>query len=623
MIPIDDKLQRLGVKKFVKHGEFAQIILDKNKIIPFNINKKNFNQTIERFQDSAANGFAGLSRDHIKAICDVLVNPAYGYTEHLVTTDSEEQSLAHEALAFLKSINHEIFVDQFSEPFIVIYRNDIPTLLEINSAKFRSWLAKEFFENSDTNKFLTPDAYSKLSDYLIGVAQYDGAVKNLDVRITGCTEEEPYTIYYDLTNSQSEVVKITPKGWKILSGRDMPIVFRKYKAQRPQVYPSKKYPANILNQFIDLLNLSNTEVQREKTAKGKIISKVVTTKKQELFIGYLFGLLYPGIPKPVFMPYGGHNAVKSTTKEFVKMLIDPAFPALLSMPKEKNEMAQQLMHHYICFYDNLSKLEDWQSDQLCRAATKGGDSKRKLFTDDEDILWEYIRATGFSGIYLVATEEDLLSRGLIFKHTSIPDKKLRNIVEVKSKFNKIKPQLLGLLFDTMVKVLRYKKEHNGVVEDIKPCPRMIDFAEVADLSLRFLGYGKNQFIDAYNENANLQTEAAIDGTPLGTAIKALMNRQNKWNGTISELLVELEILAEDLSIDTRDQLWPKAPNALSRKLIQLEGHLKNLKPYSIVLQRYTIDAHDNIYGIEITKRRQVWELPSHHSHDSQRKRSKK
>jgi hypothetical protein len=271
-----------------------------------------------------------------------------------------------------------------------------------------------------------------------------------------------------------------------LAGHDIPTIFRKYKSQKAQVTPSRKYPSNILDQFIDLLNITNKEIQREKNSRGRIVSKVVTVKKRELFKGYLFGLLYPGIPKPVFMPYGGHNAAKSTTKEFVKLIVDPASPALLSIPDDKNEMAQQLMHHYVCYYDNLSKLADWQSNQLCRAATGAGDSKRKLFSNDEDILYEYIRATGFSGIYLVATQPDLLSRGLIIKYTTIPDEDLRDILEVKAKFNKMLPQLLGFLFDTMVKVLRYKKAHNGVIRDIKPSPRMVDFAQVAELALRLL-----------------------------------------------------------------------------------------------------------------------------------------
>jgi hypothetical protein len=612
-VPISDKLKKLGVRKFIKQGGLVQLILKQNRSISFNINKSNFNKTIKGFQEAAVNGFAGLSRYDVDAITSVLINPDGGYIQYLTSPkskaeeeeDEDSQSLAHAALDFIKNINPEIFIDQFGEPYIVINITDHLETLPIDSARFKSWLCKEFFEKSGTDTFLTTDAFTKVLEYLIGIAQFDGVKKDLQVRVAGCTTEEPYTIYYDLTNPKCEVVKITPDDWTILSGYDIPTIFRKYKSQKAQVTPSRKYPSNILDQFIDLLNITNKEIQREKNSRGRIVSKVVTVKKRELFKGYLFGLMYPGIPKPVFMPYGGQNAAKSTTKGFVKLIIDPASPALLSIPDDKNEMAQQLMHHYVCYYDNLTKLADWQSNQLCRAATGAGDSKRKLFSNDEDILYEYIRATGFSGIYLVATQADLLSRGLIIKYNTIPDKYLRDILEVKAKFNKMLPQLLGFLFDIMVKVLRYKKTHHDVIRDIKPSPRMVDFAQVAELALRFIGYKKNQFIDAYNENVNLQTEAAIDGNPLGIAIKAFMSDKKKWNGTASDLLAELEFLANELTIDTRDELWPKAPHALSRRLTEMEGHLKNLKSGSIVLQRYTLDTKNNISGIEITKMHQV------------------
>jgi hypothetical protein len=64
---------------------------------------------------------------------------------------------------------------------------------------------------------------------------------------------EPYTIYYDLANQNCEVVKITPDAWSILGGNDTPTIFRKYKNQKAQVYPSRKYPSNILDQFVDLV----------------------------------------------------------------------------------------------------------------------------------------------------------------------------------------------------------------------------------------------------------------------------------------------------------------------------------------------------------------------------------
>ena len=50
---------------------------------------------------------------------------------------------------------------------------------------------------------------------------------------------------------------------------------------------------------------------------------------------------------------------------------------------------------------------------------------------------------------------------------------------------------------------------------------------------------------------------------------------------MSELLTEFEYIAGELNIDTRDELWPKAPHIVWKRLIEIEAHLKNLKPDSI------------------------------------------
>jgi hypothetical protein len=611
-VPISDKLKKLGVRKFIKQGGLVQLILKRNRSISFNINKSNFNKTIKGFQEAAINGFAGLSRYDVDAITSVLINPDGGYIQYLTSPKSkaeeeeneDSQSLAHIALKMIENINPELFTDQFGEAYIVININNHLETLAINSSRFKSWLNKKFFQESQTGKFLTTDALTKVLSLVSATAEFDCPRKELQVRVAGCTEKEPYTIYYDLTNQNCEVVKITPDGWSILGGNDIPTIFRKYKNQKAQVYPSTKYPSNILDQFVDLLNIKNEEIQRQTNAKGRIVSRVVVTKQRELFKGYLFGLFYPRIPKPLYMSHGGQNASKSTTQVFVKLTVDPTTPKLLRIPSDEDAMSQQFMHNYVCFYDNLTKLTDWQSDELCRASTGGGNSKRKLFSDDEDILYEYVRCTGFSGINLVATKPDLLSRGIIFRQETILDKYLREDKEIEREFNKILPQLLGFIFDVMVKVLRYKKAHHGVITDIKPGPRMVDFAQVAELALRCIGYKKNQFIDAYNENVNSQTEAAIEGTPLGIAIKSLMRDKTKWNGTMSDLLAELEFLAGELTIDTRHELWPKAPHRLWKRLKEIEAHLRNLKSGPIILQRYTLDTKNNITGIEILKTQQ-------------------
>ena len=65
------------------------------------------------------------------------------------------------------------------------------------------------------------------------------------------------------------------------------------------------------------------------------------------------------------------------------------------------------MHNYICYFDNVSEIKEWISDQLCRAVTGSGFSKRELYSDDDDIIYNFRRCIGFNGINLGATKADL------------------------------------------------------------------------------------------------------------------------------------------------------------------------------------------------------------------------
>ena len=239
------------------------------------------------------------------------------------------------------------------------------------------------------------------------------------------------------------------------------------------------------------------------------------------------------------------------------------------------ELVQKLMHNYICYFDNVSVIREWISDQLCRAVTGSGFSKRELWTDDDDIIYNFKRCIGFNGINLAATKADLLDRGIIVEHERIPKEKIQRIEVIWQEFNKLKPQLLGYIFDILVKVLQVRK-NSGI--EISGYPRMADFAELGEIISRSMGNEENAFLDAYYKNINLQIEEALEANPIGTAIVQFIESQenNQWKGTATELLTELDKIAVDLKINTQGKLWPKAPNILSRRIPQVKTNLREI-----------------------------------------------
>jgi hypothetical protein len=76
--------------------------------------------------------------------------------------------------------------------------------------------------------------------------------------------------------------------------------------------------------------------------------------------------------------------------------------------------------------------------------------------------------------------------------------------------------------------------------------------------------------------AKSQSEQVIESSQVATCIKELMLVTENWSGTASELYAKLESIAEELKINIKPKYWPKAPNALSRRLNEIIPSLKEI-----------------------------------------------
>ena len=112
----------------------------------------------------------------------------------------------------------------------------------------------------------------------------------------------------------------------------------------------------------------------------------------------------------MMIPHGIHGSGKSTFQEFIKLVVDPSAALTTAFPNNLAELVQVLSHSYLTFFDNVSEISQITSDQLCRAVTGSGFTKRGLWTDDEDFIYNMMRAVGYNGINVTATRADLLDR---------------------------------------------------------------------------------------------------------------------------------------------------------------------------------------------------------------------
>lgn len=491
--------------------------------------------------------------------------------EVLCSWSKDKPSKAKSALELANAYCVELFTDQHGTAYAAVQVDNHIETLSVQRSRFRNWLAKLYYE--ETNGLLNGEDIGNVLAVLRAKAEFGENRRHLDLRVGG--SEDGSAIYYDLTNPEWEAVKFTADGWKV---EQAPIMFTRYNNQQAQVYPQRDYPADILDRFFALTN-------------------VKTPGDRLLVTCYIIALFWPDIPKPVLSLHGEQGASKSTLQELIKDLVDPSSVKSLSFPRDINELVQSLSHNYVAYFDNVSHIKDWISNELCKAVTGSGFLKRQLYTNDDDIVYSFKRCIGFTGINLGANKADLLDRCLIIQLEHIPNDKRRKIKDIWTQFQQINPHLLGFIFETLSKVLKARR--NGAIE-LKELPRMADFAEIAEMISRSIGERDGAFLDAYYENIGLQTTEAIEANPVAQCLSTFIetNKGPEWTGTTSALLEELEKIATQLKINMKTKDWPKASNILSRRLNEV---MTNLREVGIMIERTVEDSHKNIRLVRIRK----------------------
>jgi hypothetical protein len=483
-------------------------------------------------------------------------------------------------ISLIKEFYVDLFVNQFNKPYIAIKINGHTENLDLDSQRFKNWLYRFFYEKTGE---ISSDEVENTIKVLKSKAEFNENRKKLELRVAKLAtndngNDDEYTFYYDLTNNNWSVIKITSRGWSIEN--NPPILFRRYSNQLPQVIPSYSTSSfssqsssfltmddkddKILDKFIGLLNVKDDD--------NKLLLKF-----------YIISLFIPEIAKPILMLHGEQGSAKTTLQELIKILVDPSSVLTLTFPRDINELVQQLSHNYIAYYDNISIIRDWVSDTLCRTVTGSGFSKRQLYTDDDDIIYNFRRCIGFNGINLGATKADLLDRGIIIQLERIPKERRRKLDDIWKEFETLKPQLLRYIFDILVKVLQIKQK--GGIKIPNGLNRMADFEEYAEIISRCMGYQEGEFLRVYQDNIGVQLDEAIQANPLSMTILELMDTANELNKTATELLLDINEMAETkLKISIQKiKYWPKSPNQLSHRLTEAQT---NLREKGIVIERY-------------------------------------
>jgi hypothetical protein len=405
----------------------------------------------------------------------------------------------------------------------------------LRSRAFRSWLCKLFFR--EKRRAATGEALASAIGTLDGFAHFDNAERETFIRVAGNLEH----IHVDLCDADWRQVEVDASGWRIIESLQSPVRFRRAHGMLPLPLPE---PGGSLNDLRKFVNVSSSD-------------------DFCLLTGFCIGTLHPLGPYPILVLHGEQGSAKSTTTRVLRSLIDPSVAPLRSEPREARDLMIAANNGWMIPLDNISRLEPWLSDCLCRLSTGGGFSTRTLYSDAEETIFQAQRPVILNGIEELAVRGDLLDRCIVLDLPRIEDTKRRDEHSFKSAFEAARSKVFGALLDAVSAAIR---NHDSAVIEVKP--RMADFARWVVSAETKLGGKPGGFLIAYRNNRRRANELVLE-SPLADAVRKI---NLPWKGTATELLRMLSSAVDDGVRKQRG--WPSSGRILSNALRRLAPNLR-------------------------------------------------
>jgi hypothetical protein len=402
-----------------------------------------------------------------------------------------------------------------------------------------------------------------------GHATFDGDGHAVHIRLAGHADK----VYLFLADAAWRVVEISATGWRTIAYADCPVKFRKPKGMLPLPEPQ---PGGSLVELRGFLNAKED-------------------RTWVLALSWLVGTYNPRGPRPVLGVGGEMGSAKTTLSRALRALIDPNIAPVRRMPRDDRDLAVAASNAHVCAFDNVSGIPAWLSDAFCSLATGGGFSTRKLYEDDEEVIFSACRPVLLNGIEDFITRDDLTDRAVPIVLPTIPEEERRDEQGFWEAFEAARPRILGALLDAVCAALA-----NLSTTRLDRMPRMADFARW--VAAAALPWEAGTFMTMYAASRDEAALVALDDSPLATALFAfLSDPEESWKGTASHLLERRNAQRVNGQKPGEEQKppdgWPKKPNGLSGMLRRLAPNLR-IAGLDVT---FTQEGHEKIRTIHLTR----------------------
>lgn len=430
--------------------------------------------------------------------------------------------MAKERFTFAVTTTGEAFAVPVNGP-------NVARVLRGGRRSLRSELARIFFE--ETKSAANAQALADALLVLEGEAQ---SLDPVEVALRVGRSPADGRLVLDLGGEDGRVVIVGAYGWEVVESS--PVLFWRTNATLPLPVPDDQ---GTLADLRELLNVSEAD--------------------WPLIVAWLVAALMPEMPHPVLLLRGEHGTAKSSAARLLTSLLDRCASQLRTAPRNIEDWAVAAAGSWVTCLDNVSDLQNWLQDAICRAVTGDGLLRRQLYTDSDVSVLAFRRVMAVTSVDPGTLNGDLADRVLTVELDRISESSRASEEDLTARWDKVHPHALGGLLDVVVCVLRALPTVRR--QDL---PRMADFARVllaVDEVTGAQGYA------TYTEQAARNAEAVAEGDAVSVAIIETIT--TPWEGTASDLLQLLTPVKPPKN-------WPTTPQGMGGRLVRAAPTLRRL-----------------------------------------------
>jgi hypothetical protein len=435
-------------------------------------------------------------------------------------------ALAHEHYELLRGDVGE------GEPFAMEKGGPNVAYVFRGSSSMRARLAALYFETYGKGAGTTAISAAMLT--LEGQAmQQDPTPLGFRVAVDG------NALIVDIGDVFGKAVIIRPGYWEVVD--QSPVIFRRTSVTRALPIPNKA--GGDLDKLRDFIHIDDDF--------------------WPLLVAWLVAAHLPEFPHTILGLLGGQGSGKSFTSKRLVLLLDPTSALTRRHPDNERDWVVAGNAGWVVCLENVSHIEPWLSDALCRSSTGEGSLERKLYTNLDVSAISFKRVALLNGISFGALRGDLGDRMVIAELGEIADEERKTEEELEAEWRDAYPTILGGLYSTISKVLVKLAKVNVV----NP-PRMADYAKVLAAVDQVLGTKGLATYMTMREHVNVDV---IDNDVVGRELRKFMEgRKEPWEGSVSELTAELEAKQLYPRSAVLPQGWPKFAQGMRTALMRLQ-----------------------------------------------------